>query len=514
MKLKEIKIGIVLSYLQILLSIVIELIYTPVVIRLLGKSEYGLYNTAISTISALSILNLGFNSSYIRYYAKYKEEKKYDKIYNLNGMFFTIFLLMGFVAFIIGIYLIFNINIIFNKGLNEQEYKIFKVLLSFLIISLFYNFPISIFENIISAHEKYIFLKTVEVFRIILNPILTIPLLLLGFKSIALVAISLIILLITSFIHIYYVFFILKEKFCFRFFEKKLLKDMLIYTSFIAINIIVDQINNNIDNILLARIRGTNEVALYAISSRLYTVFVRFSVAISGVFIPTIHSIANKIKDKKNLAKEYTGLFIKVGRLQFILLGLFISGTIFFGKRFILLWAGKDYVTSYYILLLLIIPTTIPLIQNLGIEIQRAENKHQFRSIIYLIMAIFNLFLSYSLCKKYGAIGTTIGTSISLIFANGILMNIFYHKKCYINILEFWKNIISVIRGMIIPCFLGIILNIYIEKNNMIYLYIFSILIYTIIYVISIWKISMNEEEKLFLKNIYIKIKNKREEVV
>ena len=62
MKINQLKLGSVISYIQIAAGIVIGLIYTPWMIRLLGDSEYGLYHTAISTISMLSVLSLGFNS--------------------------------------------------------------------------------------------------------------------------------------------------------------------------------------------------------------------------------------------------------------------------------------------------------------------------------------------------------------------------------------------------------------------------------------------------------------------
>ena len=64
----QLKAGSVLSYIQMALSVIIQLVYTPIMIRLLGKNEYGLYQTVASTISMLSILSLGFNSGYIRYY--------------------------------------------------------------------------------------------------------------------------------------------------------------------------------------------------------------------------------------------------------------------------------------------------------------------------------------------------------------------------------------------------------------------------------------------------------------
>ena len=69
---RQIKIGAVLSYTQMIVGIMCGLLYTPVMIRLLGKSEYGLYNTVSSVLGMLSVLNLGFGAGYIHYYSKYR----------------------------------------------------------------------------------------------------------------------------------------------------------------------------------------------------------------------------------------------------------------------------------------------------------------------------------------------------------------------------------------------------------------------------------------------------------
>ena len=71
-KINQIRAGSILSYLQLVTNIIIQLAYTPIMIRLLGASEYGLYNTVSSTISMLGILSAGFNACYIRYYSIYK----------------------------------------------------------------------------------------------------------------------------------------------------------------------------------------------------------------------------------------------------------------------------------------------------------------------------------------------------------------------------------------------------------------------------------------------------------
>ena len=73
----QLKAGAILSYLQMALGIIIGIAYTPVMIRLLGQSEYGLYTLVSSTVSMLSMLSLGFGAGYIRYYAKYKKNADY-----------------------------------------------------------------------------------------------------------------------------------------------------------------------------------------------------------------------------------------------------------------------------------------------------------------------------------------------------------------------------------------------------------------------------------------------------
>lgn len=503
MESKQLKIGTILSYSQMLLGVVIGLVYTPLMIRLLGDSEYGLYNTVSSIISMLSILSLGFNSSYIRYYAKYKKDDDNESIYKLNGLFLIIFLVIGAIALFCGIFLTENLNLVFDEGLTVEEYKIARILMFLLTVNLTLSFPMSVFSNIISAHEKFIFLKALGILKSVVSPLVTIPLLLMGYKSVAIVSVTVGIAIFTDTLYVIYVFGVLKQKFVFHSFERGLLKNLVVYTLFIAINLIVDQINLNVDKLLLTRYKGTAVVAIYSAGYTLENYYQIFSTSISGVFTPRIHLIYNDVNlDEQTRNSKVTDLFIKVGRIQFCILALVASGLVFFGKPFIYYWAGASYGDAYYVALLLIIPITIPLMQNLGIEIQRAANKHQFRSLVYLGMAILNVILTVFMCQKYGAIGAAIGTAISLILANGLIMNIYYHKKLGINIIAFWKNIVRMSVGLIIPIAVGVALTLFVEITS-IWRLLAVIVLYTIVYCWSMWFFGLNAYEKgLFLKPI------------
>lgn len=497
MQKNQLKLGSLLSYLQMALGVIIQLVYTPVMIRLLGQNEYGLYQTVASTISMLSILSLGFNSGYIRYYAIYKKDDNITAISKLNGLFLIIFAIIGFIGLFCGLFLSFHLDMVFDEGLTNAEYDKARILMLLLTANLALSFPMSVFQNIISAHERFVFLKLLGMIKTVFSPLITLPLLLIGYRSIAMVAVTVSVSIFVDIMYLGYVIFKMKEKFIFHDFEKGIFKGLFLFTVFIALNTVIDQINWNVDKLLLGRFKGTGIVAIYSVGFTLYQCYAMFSTSVSGVFTPRIHKIVNSTKNDLNAQRdELTNLFTKVGRIQFLILGLIASGIVFFGKYFIVgIWAGEGYDDAYYVALLLVIPASIALIQNLGIEIQRAENKHQFRSIAYAVMAIINLGLSIILCQKYGAVGSAIGTAISLVVANGFVMNIYYNRKCNIDIPFFWKNIFRQSVGLIIPICVGIAIVAFIEINSILIFAVCAIA-YTVVYCLSMWSFGMNDYEK------------------
>lgn len=253
---------------------------------------------------------------------------------------------------------------------------------------------------------------------------------------------------------------------------------------------IIDQINWSVDKFLLGRFAGTTAVAVYGVGGQINSMYIEFSSSVSNVFVPKV----NRIVAESGNDRELTKLFTKVGRIQFIILGLILSGFVFGGIPFVKIWAGPEYVDSYAVALLLIAPVTVPLIQNLGIEIQRAKNMHKARAIVYLFIALANVALSIPLIKFMGSAGAALGTAISLIAGNIIFMNWYYHARIGMNMFYFWKEIAKFIPALIVPCMLGIIIN-FVNITGLIKLGVFAI-IYTIVYGLSMYFLGMNEEEK------------------
>ena len=78
-------------------------------------------------------------------------------------------------------------------------------------------------------------------------------------------------------------------------------------------------------------------------------------------------------------------------------------------------------------------------------------------------------------------------------------MNIYYHKKVGINIKQFWKEILKIFPAFIIPLFVGILFVIYQDINQPFY-FVLGIGIYSLLFIISMWFIGMNQYERDLIK--------------
>lgn len=491
MKVNQLKAGAALSYISMGLGYLVSIIYTPIMLRLLGQSEYGLYNLVASVVAYLGILNFGFGSAYMRYYSRYKVKAEREKIATLNGMFLIIFSAIGVIAVISGTILAMNTEVIFGSELSSVELSRAKILMMILIVNLAISFPNIVFTSHITANEKFVFYKVVQMLKTVVNPFVVLPVLILGYGSVGMVIVTTILNIAIEIANATYCLIKLKMRFSFRNFEYKLMREMTVFSSFIFINLLVNQINWNVDKFILGRFQGTVSVAVYGLAAQLNTYYLSISTTISSVFIPRVHRLVSKSDNNM----ELTQLFTRIGRIQFIMLSLISSGLLFFGRSFINMWAGKNYNESYPIALLLIIPVTIPMIQNIGIEIQRAKNMHQFRSWIYFFIALGNLAITIPLAKVYGGVGAAIGTATSLIIGNVFIMNWYYHVKVGLDMKFFWKEIFKFIPALISPVIAGLIINRFIDLSNIVYFVLFGSA-YVILFCSAMWFIGMNKYEK------------------
>ena len=220
-------------------------------------------------------------------------------------MFLTIFLIISGISIICGAVMIVNIRSIFADGLTESEYGTARILMILMVFNLSVTFPNSVFNCITSARERFFFQRLLTVLQNLLNPFLTLPLLILGYGSVGMVLVTTFLTLAKLGVNIWYTFRKLHEKFVFNNFNFSLLKEIWGFTFFIFLNQIIDQINWSVDRFLLGRILGSTMVAVYGLGAQINTMYVQLSSSISTVFVPKVNRIVAESNDNKELSKLF-----------------------------------------------------------------------------------------------------------------------------------------------------------------------------------------------------------------
>ncbi len=502
MPVNQLKAGVVLNYVVIFLNTVVGLLYTPYMLRMMGQSEYGLYSLVASVIAYLTVLDLGFGNAIVRYTAKFRAEKKTEEQYEMFGMFFLLYLVIGIIAFGIGLGLYFNVDTLFGNTMTAVELGRARIMMLLLVANLAFTFPMSIWGSIIQAYEDFVFQKSLNIIRIILNTVVMICLLHFGYKAVAMVVVQTIFNVLTLVINFIFCRRKLNIHIYFRFkhFHWGFLKEVAIYSFWIFLNAIMDRVYWSTGQFVLGAMVGTAAVAVFAIAIQLEGMYMQFSTAISSVFLPKVTAMVATNRSRK----EISDLFIRTGRIQYIVLAYILSGFIIFGRQFIELWAGAGYTDAYIISLLFFIPLTVPLIQNLGITILQARNEMKFRSVLYIIIALVSLAMQIVLTRFFGGIGCAMGVSGALVVGQILIMNVYYRRRQDLDIKTFWKEISKMSIIPIVLIFSSMLVIRHFFALDSWGKLILGIAAFSLVYIPLFFRFSMTDDERnLFISMVH-----------
>lgn len=492
----QLKAGAALSYLIIALNVVVGLVYTPFMLRMLGPSEYGLYSLAASVIDYLTLLDLGFATAVIRYTSKFRAEGKLREQYEMFGMFLSLYAVISVVALAVAACLIFNVEALFGAHMSDGEVNELRVMLILLALNLAFSFPMSIWDGILTAYERFVFLRTLDVVRVVVNPIARVVLLCMGYKAVAMVVVLTVCNVLVLLADWIYCRKELRTKVSFGRFRRGFLKEVSVYSFWIFLIALVECVYWSSGQFVLGMYCGATVVGVYSLALQLQLMYKMFSTAISSVFLPKVTAMVVKGSSDG----EISDLFVRTGRIQFVVLSLALSGFVVFGEDFIRLWAGGDYGESYVIALWMLVPTTVPLMQHLGVILLEARNEMRFRSLLLLGFSLLCLALTFPLSKAFGGVGSAVAIAVATVLGQIVVMNVYYARRQRLDVLRFWREIGRMAIVPVVLCSVSLWLRRagHFESDAPLSLCL-SILVFLAVYLPAFWYGSMNlSERRLF----------------
>lgn len=500
---RQIRLGTILSYINLAIGNIIPIFYMPIMLEMLGQSEYGLYTLAHSVVGYLSLLSFGIGGTIVRYLAKARAESNRSEEEKIFGLFIKIYSALAVLVLVVGGIVTTQVGVFFKSSITSADIEKMRLLVLMMTVNTALSFPTSVFSSVIIANERLIFNKMISMLSTIFAPCLNLVLLYWGFGSVGMTFSSTILTMITFVGNIIYCFTVLGIKPCFHHTPTGILREIVQFSAFIFLGELVNMLYWATDKVLIGRMIGTEAVAIYNVGATFNSIMQSLGTGVGSLFTPRV--VINAAQGDNAYLDS---LFHRIGRIQFYIISLILTGFTVFGRQFIGLWVGMEYQDAYIVALLVMVPLGIPLIQSIALQIIVAKNKHQFRAILFLVVAILNIIGTILLIPRLGIIGAAIATCVAYMIGPVILMNWYYSKRIGIDIKGFWANITKISPVSIVLLLAGLIVTKYINLNSWIALF-GSIIAYALLYCLLNWRFSMNTYEKeIFLKPL-LKIKTK-----
>ena len=487
--------SIVVSYLTIALNTVTSLVLTPFLLNKLGAEQYGLYQMIYSVAAYILILDLGISSTMVRYITEFRERNEREREANFNAMMLTFILAIMILVFIIGGIVNFNIEKIYTK-LSQNEYEISHKVFCIMIAQIILTICTHYVEGLILSRERFLFVKIVQLVKIILAFIFTILMVSVRSNIIGIVIANTAALFLTMLMELLYVIRYLDIKIKYRYFDWVIFKPALGLMVAMLIQSVIGHVNTTVDKTILGIMCTKHDVTVYSIAASIITMFNAIPSVIASVFLPqATRLIINNANDE-----ELTEFVIRPGRWQLAIIFPVLLVFILYGEEFISLWAGNDMTGAWLVCIIIMIPNMIPLVQNVCLSILDAKNKRLVRSLTLFGIAFINVILSIILVRHIGFLGAPIGTAISYIVGHIILMNIYYKKVVGLDVIRMFKEIGSRTWICALVSFLLSIPLTMININGLIP-FIIKCGVFCIVYCILMILWGFSEEEKRILFN-------------
>lgn len=501
------KVGVLLSYIQMIFEVASTLLLTPFIISSLGNAEYGVYKLIAALTSYLLLLDLGMGNSVVRYIAKFKETNDIESSRKYMGVSMVFYTIVSIVVLLLGAVLVVNFENIFATGLTQAEISLSKKLLVLTVINASVTLGTSIYYNVINAYSRFALTKGLPIIQIIIRIIVTAAALWLGYKSIAIVTINLVLTILIRGYYAFYVLCVMKLRPRLRGANVTFIKDIISYSVFILLQMIATQINTQADQVLLGMFVASSSVIIgvYGVGAQLVQYFQSIGHAMEGVLMPGVV----KLVESKATSKDMENEMVRIGRYAIIILGFIFVGFLVNGRTFIKLWAGTEYKQGYYVALMLMFAHMLIMTESIGTKILWAMNKHQLLSVVKFLIVVLNVGLTVVLIKWNPLIGATIGTVISLMLGDVLSMNIIFKRNIGISLKAYY---IGLFRG-ILPCLVLSALagfGVLMMPISGVLGLVVNIVTMTAVYAVTMWGFGMNKQEKNMARSLLGKLTNRQ----
>lgn len=419
------------NYANMIISIVIAFVMSPVLVHRLGDVSYGIWALVMSVTGYFSLLDLGMNRAIVRFVSMYEAN---DEREELNYFFNTTLILYSVLGLVIvAMTLIAALSLGYFVDFGEQE-GIAQLVIAIVGIDFAFTFPFGVMYAVLIARQEHTIANRINILNTVMRNIVLYAALL-YYPTLICVTIVHVAFNMTKNIRIYRQVrrscpYLAYHR---RYFDRSRISQIFTYSIHSFVVSVSSRVINFTDEIVVATFLKVADVTYYSIATNLVTYFEKLVWAGASVFVPYISQL-----DARGEHEQVTRSFY-CGSKYTLLFSLYVFTCMYLlGGGFVGIWMGKRYgeVVSP-LLLVLAVAKVISLSQSMSVARFFGTSRHQLLSKLNMVEAVANLLLSITLVRIYGMIGVAYGTLIPSLLCNGLVLPLITFREFEISGFQF-----------------------------------------------------------------------------
>jgi len=396
------------SWFGLAANLVVGFFLSPFILHRLGDDAFGLWILVFSITGYYGLFNLGIRSSIIKYVASAAATHDDDQMAHvINTGLFSFGAVAGFLLLLTaaGSWYVDSIFHIAPTFLRTAR-LLFLMVGSALALGL----PLGVFAGVLQGLQKFHWLNLTQVAATLVRALLIVLALHRGGGLLTVAFITVALPLASYGVYILIVYRLLPLRLGIKYVDRKALRSMVNYGSVTFMIIVAGKLRFQSDAMVIGIFMSAAAITYFSIGSKLVDYATGFTDGVADLFLPMSSHF-----DARGEVDQLRKVLIIGNRACALTMFPICAALIVLGKPLIAVWVGPKYVSSYGILVLLLIPRTVYRAQGASTRILFGMNRHRTLAIVTLVEGVANLVLSIALIRPWGIVGDAVGTAIPLL---------------------------------------------------------------------------------------------------
>jgi O-antigen/teichoic acid export membrane protein len=395
------------TWLGLLVHAVVGFFLSPFILHRLGDDAFSLWILVFALTGYYGLLDLGIRSSIVKYTATFVElhdEEQLSRFLSTSLAFYVFVALVVLVATTAGF---FYLRLLFRIPVEQLTSARILFLLSGTGVAL--TFPLTVFAGALEGLQKFAWLQLSQIGLSLIRAALIVVVLLNGGGLLAIGTITVAMNLLSYAIFTWMALKALPVRLSMRHIERCALRKMANYGVFAFAILVAEKLRFQSDVVVIGASLSSSAIATFSIGARL--------VEYAGYAVKSMSQIFTPMSSQFHAAGDLDRLrrtFAAGNRACAFIIFPVCTTLVILGKSIIESWVGIRYVSSYSILVLLIVPRTLYLAQSTSIRMLLGMGRHRVLASVLLLEGSLNLLLSLLLVRHFGIVGVALGTAIPL----------------------------------------------------------------------------------------------------